>query len=391
MRRGDCAEVNMAAFQHIPTGCQRMLITVRSESKRTKKMTQALCNPVCDEKLCVWYRPDDEASNWVEFSRRYTALLGKGQTTDSDMMNAFNRVKVGALFAICLMGKACSHPMSQLLQEYFEGKPEGVQPFKTLEDIHHFFDWALQRADGIRYGRSMFIKNMQYIQALVDFQGYVQWNYELDDHLKQLKAEAKRQHDHVRITADPSTDRHRYALPAEKIEFLVETLAWKLPADQGILLHQFTASMTQTLMRPPHLLNIPRVNVKLTDPAEESLRGIFGSVPYSEIGSAGSLHKLKSEGEAYAYEIGTFKVSSADPHASHGARLVHDYARMKNRLSIDGCRGGLADLVGNAQTGVLSMPMSSVELIVWYLKPCYHCSADSCGTWERPFECRGRL
>jgi len=352
--------VDMAAIQHILLiyKAANILINVCSRSKRTRKMTQALCNPVCDQTLCIWYQPDDEASSWMEFSRRYTLLLGKGQTTDSDMLNAFNRVKVGALLAICLMGKSRSHLILQLMQEYFTGRPEGIQPFKTLEDIHGFFEWALLRGDGVRSGRKMFTKNMQYIQGLIDFQGYVQWNYKLDDHLERLKAEAKRQHDHVRNTADPSTDRHRYALPADKVKFLVEDFAWKLPADQGILLHQFTASMTQTLMRPPHLLNIPRVNVKLTDPAEESLRGIFGSVPYSEIGSAGSLHKLKSEGEAYAYEIGTFKVSSADPHAAHGARIVHDYARMKNRLSIDGCRGGLADLVGTGQTGVLSMPMS---------------------------------
>ena len=60
------------------------------------------------------------------------------------------------------------------------------------------------------------------------------------------------------------------------------------------------------------------MNVKLTDPEEESLASIFGTVRYSEIGTAGAFHILRSDADNFGYEIGTFKPSSLDPHAAHG-------------------------------------------------------------------------
>ena len=76
------------------------------------------------------------------------------------------------------------------------------------------------------------------------------------------------------------------------------------------------------------------------------------TLQFSEIGTAGAFHKLKSDADNFGYEIGTFKPSSLDPHAAHGARLIHDYLRMNDTGSNDGTSGGLAELI---RTGLLGM------------------------------------
>ena len=131
----------------------------------------------------------------------------------------------------------------------------------------------------------------------------------------------------------------------------MEDFAWHRGcADDGILLQQFVSTQIQTLKRPGHLLDTCRVNVKLTDP-EESLASVFGTVRYSEIGTAGAFHKLRSDADNFGYEIGTFKPSSLDPHAAHGARLIHDYLRMNDMGSSDGSVGGLAELIRTSKLG----------------------------------------
>ncbi|DBA79027.1 TPA: hypothetical protein ACH3X1_008891 [Trebouxia sp. C0004] len=82
---------------------------------------------------------------------------------------------------------------------------------------------------------------------------------------------------------------------------------------------------------------------QLTDPEEECLASIFGTLQFS--GTAGAFRKLKSDADNFGYEIGTFKPSGLDPHAAHGARLIQDYLRMNDTSSNDGTVGGLAELI----------------------------------------------
>ena len=102
------------------------------------------------------------------------------------------------------------------------------------------------------------------------------------------------------------------ALP--HVERLVEKVAWRKGcADHCILLQQFVSTQTQTLKRPGHLLDTCRVNVKLTDPEEECLASVLGTVQYSEIGTAGAFHKLKSDADNFGYEIVQRTMDESNP------------------------------------------------------------------------------
>ena len=157
----------------------------------------------------------------------------------------------------------------------------------------------------------------------------------------------------ITVITRPATNRNRFALTIQQVERLVEKLSWdKACADDTILLQQLISTQTQTLKRPGRLLDTCRVNVKLTDPEEECLASVFGTLQFSEISTAGASHKLKSDADNFGYEIGTFKPSSLDPHAAHGARLIHDYLRMNDTGNSDGTVGGLAELIRAGTTGV---------------------------------------
>ena len=241
-----------------------------------------------------------------------------------------------------------------LVQEYWDQVFSNIQPFCSIQDIHGFFEWSAKRVGHLKSGKRSFIKAQKHVAALVEFQGYISWKHRSDDHMYRLKTSIDRKRAAESVAARTTTNRSRFALPQEHLSQLVEDIAWrKACADDGISLQQFAATSTQTLKRPGHVLDICRVNVKLTDPAEEQLVAVSGTIQFSEIGSAGVFHKLRSEGDNFGYEIGTLKPSSLDPHAAHGARLVHDYQRMNNKASIDGAKGGFAELVKNAVTGAV--------------------------------------
>ena len=85
---------------------------------------------------------------------------------------------------------------------------------------------------------------------------------------------------------------------------MVEDIAWrKDAADDGILLQHFVSTQIETLKRPGRLPEICRVNVKLTDPAEESVVSLFGTLQFSEIGTAGACLKLKSDADNVGYGL----------------------------------------------------------------------------------------
>ena len=191
------------------------------------------------------------------------------------------------------------------------------------------------------------------------FQGYISWNH-TDSHVYQLHKSLKRNDTIKKGVSRPHTDRDKHHLPQHNLIQLVEVIAWrKTRADDTILLHQVASNLLQTSTRPGQLLDTCRVNVKLTNPAEEVLSSLFGSVPFSEVGTSGAIGKVRSSADSFAFEIGTFGVSSLDPHAAHGARLVHDYQRMSDPNNTDSMPGGLAEPIrsgskGNGQVTLLS-------------------------------------
>lgn len=112
----------------------------------------------------------------------------------------------------------------------------------------------------------------------------------------------------------------------------------------------------------------------------ETLALVFGTVQYSQIGTAGAFHKLRSDADDFGYEIGTFKPSSLDPHAAHGARLIHAYLRMNDLGSSDGTVGGLAELIGTGSTGkhICLLGFATTILIRCVDTSVVHCS--QCGS-----------
>jgi hypothetical protein len=238
------------------------------------------------------------------------------------------------------------------MQEYWRQK--GAHScLCTVQDIHEFFEWLANRLVHLKSGQKAFVKAQQYVAKLAKFQGYVSWDHRQDDHMHRLKVSMQRRQGVMTVITRPATNRNRFALTQQQLARLAEEVSWdKACADDTILLQQFVSTQTQTLKRPGHLLDTCRVNVKLTDPEEECLASVFGTLQFSEIGTAGAFHKLKSDADNFGYEIGTFKPSSLDPHAAHGARLIHDYLRMNDTGSSDGTVGGLAELIRTGTTGI---------------------------------------
>ena len=199
--------------------------------------------------------------------------------------------------------------MGLLVQEYWkeESADADIQPFYSIGDIHLFFEWLANRLLPLKTGTKAFVKAQQYIAKLAVFQGYTTWNPRQDEHMHRLKVSIQHRQSAQTIIIRPATNRNRFALTQPQVSRLVEEFAWhRSCADDGILLQQFVSTQIQTLKRPGNLLDTCRVNVKLTDPEEEILASVFGTVRYSEIGTAGAFHKLRSDADNFGYEIGTY-------------------------------------------------------------------------------------
>ena len=102
-------------------------------------------------------------------------------------------------------------------------------------------------------------------------------------------------------------NRTRFALSQGQVTHLVEDIAWrKDAADDGILLQHFVSNTdidpeaTRALVIT---LDICRVNVKFTDPAEESVVSLFGTLQFSDINTAGACLKLKSNADKVGYGL----------------------------------------------------------------------------------------
>ncbi len=180
------------------------------------------------------------------------------------------------------------------MQEYWRQK--GAHScFCTIQDIHEFFEWLANRVVRLKSGKDSFVKAQQYVAKLAKFQGYVSWDYRHDDHVHCLN---QRRQGVMTVVTRPGTNRNEFALTHQQVQRLVEEVSWdKACADDTILLQQCVSTQTQTLKRPGHLLDTCRVNVKLTDPEEECLASVFGTLQFSEIGTAGAFHKLKSDAD----------------------------------------------------------------------------------------------
>ena len=210
------------------------------------------------------------------------------------------------------------------------------------------------------------------------FQGYTTWNPRQDELTQCFKESIQRRQSAHTVTIRPTTNRNRFALTQLQLNRLAEEIAWhKDCADDGILLQQFVSTQIQTLKRPGHLLDTCRVNVKLTN--QRRLASVFGIVQYFQIGTAGAFLKLRSDVDIFGYEIGTFKPSSLDPHAAHGARLIQDYLRMSDLASSDGSVEGLAELISTCSTGkhVCLLASATTILIKCADISGFHCSQCS--------------
>ena len=239
------------------------------------------------------------------------------------------------------------------MQEYWcsqEGKV--IKPFSSVEDIYNFFAWLADRVVNLRDGIKTFVKHQQYIAKAAEYHGYISWDHKGDTRLKQLKdAMGRKQLSVIHITR-PVTNRDKSYLSMEQVEQVAD-LGWsKTSADDGLLLQQFVATEIFAMTRPGHSLDVCRVNVKLTNPADGELYTDFGTLRFCEVGTAGGFYKMRTKADSFSYELSTLKPSSLDAHAAHGARLVHDYLRLANMSCSDGRKGGLAEMIKQDTKGM---------------------------------------
>jgi len=328
-------------------------------------MTEPLRAAVASRTLCSWYKPTDAAHTRDEYNRRYTAFLGNGRKSYCDMLAAFGKVKVMLLPSQQhLQLQNTASECCALMQEYWLAQEDkAIKPFRSTQDVCSFWQWMAERLVPLKSGEKSFVKAQQHVAALVEYQGFVSWNYSGDPYLRQLKDDiGRKQMTQIHITR-PATNRSKFYLSMPQIEELAD-MGWQARVDDGILLQQFVATEIQAMTRPGHSLDTCRVNVKLTNPAEEELTSVFGTVRFSEMGTAGGFHKLRSKADSFSYEIGTLKPTSLDPHAAHGARLVHDYLRLDDLSCPDGRQGGLAEMIKRGTTGT-TMYSYSLSLLVY--------------------------
>ncbi len=331
-------------------------------------MTEPLRAAVASRTLCSWYNPTDAAHTRDEYNRRYIAFLGDGRKSYCDMKAAFGKVKVMLLPSEQqLQLQNTASECCALMQEYWLAQEDmAIKPFRSTQDVCSFFGWLAERLVPLDSGQKSFVKAQQHVAALVEYQGFVSWNYSGDPYLKKLKNDiAHKQMTQIHITR-PATNRSKFYLSMPQIQDLADK-GWQARADDGILLQQFVATEIQAMTRPGHSLDTCRVNVKLTNPAEEELTSVFGTVRFSEMGTAGGFHKLRSKAVSFSYEIGTLKAISLDPHAAHGARLVHDYLRLNDLSCPDGRQGGLAEMIKRGTTGTTMYSCPLLLYLFWFL------------------------
>jgi len=331
-------------------------------------MTEPLRAAVASRTLCSWYNPTDAAHTRDEYNRRYIAFLGDGRKSYCDMKAAFGKVKVMLLPSEQqLQLQNTASECCALMQEYWLAQEDmAIKPFRSTQDVCSFFGWLAERLVPLDSGQKSFVKAQQHVAALVEYQGFVSWNYSGDPYLKKLKNDiAHKQMTQIHITR-PATNRSKFYLSMPQIQDLADK-GWQARADDGILLQQFVATEIQAMTRPGHSLDTCRVNVKLTNPAEEELTSVFGTVRFSEMGTAGRFHKLRSKAVSFSYEIGTLKAISLDPHAAHGARLVHDYLRLNDLSCPDGRQGGLAEMIKRGTTGTTMYSCPLLLYLFWFL------------------------
>ena len=92
-----------------------------------------------------------------------------------------------------------------------------IKPFRSIQDIDNYFDWLAERYVHLKSGEKSFGKAQQHVAALVEYQGFVNWDYSGDLRLRKLKDDiACKQMAQIHIT-QPVTNRSKFYLSFLKL------------------------------------------------------------------------------------------------------------------------------------------------------------------------------
>ena len=147
-----------------------------------------------------------------------------------------------------------------------------VAAITSKQMIYDFFWWLLNAVKHLKHGNKMVTRSFKWIKQLAYYHGYVtpaEWpGYKHDEEFDRIKRAVDSNNKQLVLrTGNRRTDAERTAMKLSDIIEVANVLAWgQSRADDIIQLMAFISVQTQTLMRPPQMCDLLRMNLKLQNP-----------------------------------------------------------------------------------------------------------------------------
>lgn len=221
-----------------------------------------------------------------------------------------------------------------------------VAAITSQQMIYDFFWWLLNDVRHRKTGKLMVLRSFKWIRELAYYHGYVtraDWpGFRHDEEFERIKRAIESNNKQLVLrTGNKRTYAERTAMKLSDINKVADDLAWvQASADDVIQLMAFISVQTQTLMRPPQMCDLLRMNLRLQNP--DNYMSFAGGVQVLEMGS--NQHKI-TLADTYHYALLMLKIDCKDPVFWLGVALVHDHNRMRDPSTTDGASGSLTQLM----------------------------------------------
>ena len=238
------------------------------------------------------------------------------------------------------------------MQKWFKARKLPLAAISSVQMIYDFFWWFVQDVKHLKTGSLMVTRSFKWIKRLAYYHGYVtqaEWpGYRHDEEFDRIRAANDRNHRQLVLrTGNKRTHAERTAMKLSDINKIADDLAWgQSSADDIIQLMSFISVQTQTLMRPPQMCDVLRMNLRLQNP--DNYMSLAGGVQVLEMGS--NEHKI-TDADTYHYALPMLKIDCKDPVFWLGVALVHDHNRMRDPSTTDGAGGTLTQLMRSDKKG----------------------------------------
>lgn len=259
------------------------------------RRTLALRLAPLHESLCKWYDPHNPMGKL--YRQKYTEFLGDGRKKPSTVLDALNKYAVSGVnwllyahssYVLVLTGWCLC------IQKWFAVRRLPVAAITSKQMIYDFFWWLLDYVKHLKTGNKMVTRSFKWIRQLAYYHGYVtraDWpGYKHDEEFERIKRAVDSNNKQLVLrTGNKRTDAERTAMKLSDINKVADVLAWgQSRADDIIQLMAFISLQTQTLMRPPQMCDLLRLNLKLQN--TDNYMSLAGGVQVLEMGS--NQHKI---------------------------------------------------------------------------------------------------